>query len=179
MGISTTNFGIVHENQRFTKSARCGVNEVINSVGSSFPHDTVNLSFSATTLIISGRYTNLYSPATWKYIPVDGTDVVTISNFEAMPLKIGTVVEGKKEAGSTKIITFTVNTTETIKTYTDETGYNSVTDPVSGIVTQVPYTYKKEHIERVTHSYNITQKISNVWDDFATQLTLAVSRGTY
>jgi hypothetical protein len=179
MGISTTNFGIIHENERFSKSATCGVHEVINSVTSSFPHVGVSVSFSTRVVTISGRYQNMYSPATWKYIPVDSVDVVTISNFDLMPSKIGTVVEGEKEAGSIVLVTYIVNTTETIKTYTTETGYNSVTDPETGEVTQVPYTYQQEHINQTDYSYTITQKVSNVWDDFANQLTLAVSRSEY
>jgi hypothetical protein len=179
MGISTTNFGIVYENERFSRSAQCGVNEVINSVTSSFPHVGVSVSFSTRVVTISGRYRDMYSPATWRYIPVDSTDVVTISNFDLMPAKIGTVVEAKKEAGSTVPVTYIVNTTETTKTYTTETGYNSVTNPDTGEVTQVPYTYQQEHINQIDHSYTITQKVSNIWDDFATQLTLAVSRSEY
>jgi len=179
MGISTTSFGIVHENERFSKSATCGVHEIINSVTSSFPHSGVNISFSTRVVTISGRYQNMYSPAIWKYIPVDSVDVVTISNFDLMPSKIGTVVSGNKDPGSTVAITFTVNTTETVTTTSTQTGYNSVTDPITGVVTQVPYTYQQTNTTYVPHSYTITQKISNIWDDFATQLSLAVSRSEY
>lgn len=179
MGISTTSFGIIHENERFSKSATCGVHEVINSVTSSFLHAGVNISFSGRSLTVAGRYTNLYSPATWTYIPVDKPDTVTVRNFELIPQKIGTVISGNKDPGSTVAMAFTVNTTETVTTTSTQTGYNSVTDPVTGVVTQVPYTYQQTDTTYVDHSYTITQKISNIWDDFATQLSLAVSRSEY
>lgn len=179
MGISTINFGVVHENKSFSKTAICGVNEVINSVNTTFLNIGVNISFSGNHFTVAGKYTNMYSPATWKYIPVDSTDVLTISNFSEMPDTIGAVIEGKKLAGSTVVVTFTVNTTETVITYTTETGYNSVTDSETGEVTQVPYSYQQEHIEYVNHDYAVTQKVSNVWDDFKNQLTIALSRSQY
>ena len=179
MNISTTDFDIVYENERFLISAQFSETEVINSVDSSFPHIGVSVTFSPSEVTISGRYHNMYSPATWRYIPVDSTDIVTISNFDLMPAKIGTIISGEKEEGSTVLVTYSVNTTETTKTYTTETGYNSVTDPDTEEVTQVPYTYQQEHINQIDHSYTITQQVSNIWDDVATQLSLAVSRSEY
>lgn len=184
MGISITDFDVVYNNEQFSKSASCSETEVINSVSTSFVHHGVNLSFSDKQFKVSGAYSNMYKDASWTYIPLDSTTSITVQNFNELPQKINTLVSGNREDGPPTTVVYTVNTTETVKTYTTET--RDVIDPITQLpvidpITQLPTqeTYEQEHIAYVPHSYNITQILGDTCDNFVNQLLDAISRGVF
>jgi len=167
MSLSPTTFEFVYDGFNFSRTAICGVNEVVLTAFTSFPNSGVSLSWSGGTFTVSGKFYKVFAESVWTYLPTGSTTTtsVTTNNIETItevPSEIDALVGATHDPRIEIPITYTVGTKKTI------------TIDVPGTEESPGYSYDVYEY----YTYTISHKVCNHWDVFKNQLTDVVSRGT-